>query len=291
VFESVEIAGGERMNEIGYTKSWRKKYKSKFAERGLLYFGAVDWLVGMAAWKDDADSNEVRGEIATTLPELSELWKMSTMAVRTVLKNLVDDEFIHLSTRRGKGGKTVIKIINYDTYQVNSEKPKSPQKTVSATVSATVKTTVSEDSSNRFKQATCGNNEKDNQQFQQQLKQQFQQQFGLTIPNKEEVKEDIRNTPYNPPVVPYPNSTAEVIQQAMVFGFVMTEERAQDFLDHYKSKGWMNGNSQIRDWRYLLSRWRKDNANIGGRFSKNGFDNKRVASAKEFGEGTTEINF
>jgi len=274
------------MNEIGYTKSWRKKYKSKFAERGLLYFGAVDWLIGMAAWKDDADSNEVMGEVMTTLPELSEQWKMSTMAVRTVLKNLVEDEFIHLSTRRGNSGKTVIKIVNYGKYQSNGEKPKSPQKTVSATVSATVQTTVCKDSANHVKQATCSNKEKGHQQFEQQ----FEQQFGLTVPNKE-VKEDIRNTPYNPPVVPYPNSTAEVIQQAMVFGFVMTEERAQDFLDHYKSKGWINGTTQIRDWRYLLSRWRKDNANFGGRFSKNGFDNKRVASAKEFGEGTTEINF
>ena len=65
------------MNERGYTKSWRKKYKSKFAKRGLLYFGAVDWLIGMAAWKDDPDKKEARGEIVTTLPELSESWKMS----------------------------------------------------------------------------------------------------------------------------------------------------------------------------------------------------------------------
>lgn len=279
------------MNEIGYTKSWRKKYKSKFAKRGLLYFGAVDWLIGMAAWKDDADSNEVMGEVSTTLPELSEQWKMSTMAVRTVLKNLVEDEFIHLSTRRGNGGKTVIKIINYGKYQSNGEKPKSPQKTVSATVSATVQTTVCKDSINNVKQATCGNKEKVHQQFEQQFEQQFGQQFGLTIPNKEEFKEDIRTPPYTPPVVPYPNSTAEVIQQAMVFGFVMTEERAEDFLNHYKSKGWMNGTSLVRDWRYLLPRWRIENANFGGRVQKPGYDNKRVASAEEFGEGTTEINF
>ena len=43
------------MNEIGYTKSWRKKYSGKTAKRGLLYLGAMDWIVGNAAWKDDAD--------------------------------------------------------------------------------------------------------------------------------------------------------------------------------------------------------------------------------------------
>lgn len=116
------------MNEIGYTKSWRKKYSGKTAKRGLLYLGAMDWIVGNAAWRDDADSNEARGDIATSLSELAKQWKISVKAVRIILQNLVEDEFIQLCGCFKNGGGTLIKIINYNTYQANSEKPKSPHR-------------------------------------------------------------------------------------------------------------------------------------------------------------------
>lgn len=100
----------------GYTKSWRKKYDSKTAKRGLLYVGALDWFVGNAAWRDTAELK--RGQVAFGRQQLAEVWKVSEMTVRTIIKNLVGDGFLTLRT---SNKKTIATICNYDSYQADEE--------------------------------------------------------------------------------------------------------------------------------------------------------------------------
>lgn len=100
----------------GYTKSWRKKYDSKTAKRGLLYVGALDWFVGNAAWRDTAELK--RGQVAFGRQQLAEVWKVSEKTVRTIVKNLVGDGFLTLRT---SNKKTVATICNYDSYQSDEE--------------------------------------------------------------------------------------------------------------------------------------------------------------------------
>lgn len=105
----------------GYTKSWRKKYESKTASRGLLYIGAMDWLVGNANWKDgwhDGDRCE-RGQLFVGRNQLSKAWRVSQQTVRTILRNLETDEFLTIKpTNKG----SVITVLNYDIYQDESER-------------------------------------------------------------------------------------------------------------------------------------------------------------------------
>lgn len=100
----------------GYTKSWRKKYDSKTAKRGLLYVGALDWFVGNAAWRDTAELK--RGQVAFGRQQLAEVWKVSEKTVRTIIKNLVGDGFLTLRT---SNKKTIATICNYDSYQSDEE--------------------------------------------------------------------------------------------------------------------------------------------------------------------------
>ena len=100
----------------GYTKSWRKKYDSKTAKRGLLYVGALDWFVGNAAWRDTAELK--RGQVAFGRQQLAEVWKVSEMTVRTIIKNLVGDGFLTIKTTNKK---SVATICNYDSYQADDE--------------------------------------------------------------------------------------------------------------------------------------------------------------------------
>lgn len=76
--------------------------------------------------------------------------------------------------------------------------------------------------------------------------------------------------------VPYPTQASEVIAEAAKIGYQMTEEKAEEFIANYKSKGWMNGNSVIRDWRYLLPRWKSNEgrypSNSNGRYFGNNKD-------------------
>lgn len=100
----------------GYTKSWRKKYESRSASRGVVYIGAMDWLVGNANWNDGwHDGIKIeRGQLMTGLAELSSVWKVSVRTVRTILSNLEKDGFLtNKSTNRGR----IITISNYDIYQ------------------------------------------------------------------------------------------------------------------------------------------------------------------------------
>lgn len=102
--------------DYGYTRSWRKKYRSRSASRGLLYIGAMDWLVGNANWEDSWDGDELirRGQIVVGRKQLSQIWRVSEQSVRTILNNLRSDGFLTTEpTNRG----TVITVTNFDIYQ------------------------------------------------------------------------------------------------------------------------------------------------------------------------------
>ena len=104
----------------GYTRSWRIKYSGKSASRGLLYVGAMDWLVGNANWNDGwIDGERVqRGQIAVGRKQLSLIWKVSEQTVRTILHNLETDGFLTTqSTNRG----TIVTITNFGIYQSAEE--------------------------------------------------------------------------------------------------------------------------------------------------------------------------
>lgn len=104
----------------GYTKSWRKKYEGRTASRGLLYLGAMDWLVGNANWKEGwHDGIKIeRGQLFAGRAMLSSEWKVSEQTVRTILSNLGNDGFLTIrSTKRG----SIITVLNFTTYQSNEE--------------------------------------------------------------------------------------------------------------------------------------------------------------------------
>ncbi len=61
--------------------------------------------------------------------------------------------------------------------------------------------------------------------------------------------------PQNNAIVPYPTTTAEVIQAAAIAGMPWTQEMAMDFLDHYNATGWQTCTGPLRDWRYKLRPW------------------------------------
>ena len=74
----------------------------------------------------------------------------------------------------------------------------------------------------------------------------------------------------------------------------MTEEKATEFLSWYQSKGWMNGTSQIRDWRKLLPMWKAREAKQSAGGLGNGnqqaeYDRKHLARPEEFGPGVTNF--
>lgn len=102
----------------GYTKSWRKKYESRTASRGIVYLGAMDYFAGNANWRDKFHSGILiqRGQMIVGRKQLSETWKLSEQNVRTILKNLEKDGF--LTTQTSNLG-TIVTVLNYDIYQAD----------------------------------------------------------------------------------------------------------------------------------------------------------------------------
>ena len=87
----------------GYTKSWRKKYDSKTAKRGLLYVGAMTWMLEHAA--ED-------GQVTFTYRGIANEWKLSLQNARTIIAHLISDNFlVVIKTTAGHYGKTSVKII------------------------------------------------------------------------------------------------------------------------------------------------------------------------------------
>ena len=104
----------------GYTKSWRKKYESRSASRGLLYLGAMDYLVGNANFRESWHDGEKceRGQLFVGRRKLAEVWQVSEQTVRTILSNLEKDGFL---TSRPTNKGRVITILNYGIYQSDEE--------------------------------------------------------------------------------------------------------------------------------------------------------------------------
>ena len=107
--------------QSGYTKSWRKKYSGKTASRGLLYVGAMDWLVGNANFFDGwADGQRCgRGQLYIGRADLARVWKVSEQTVRTILRNLEKDGFV---TSKSTSKGTIVTVSNYNTYQSEEER-------------------------------------------------------------------------------------------------------------------------------------------------------------------------
>lgn len=79
------------------------------AKRGLLYVGAMTWMLEHAA--ED-------GQVEFTRRQLAEAWQVSEMTVRTIIKNLVGDGFLTIKTTNKK---SIATICNYDSYQADDE--------------------------------------------------------------------------------------------------------------------------------------------------------------------------
>lgn len=74
------------------------------AKRGLLYVGAITWMLEHAA---------EGGQVEFTRRQLAEAWQVSEMTVRTIVKNLAEDGFLTVvKAQKGRGIKMIAKISN-----------------------------------------------------------------------------------------------------------------------------------------------------------------------------------
>lgn len=64
------------------------------------------------------------GQFITSREHLSEETGLTVSQVRTALKILTERESIRIDTVKGKGGYTIITVLNYEQYQVNETKQK-----------------------------------------------------------------------------------------------------------------------------------------------------------------------
>lgn len=83
--------------------------RKEFLQRGLLYVGAITWML------EHADGE---GQVTFTRRQLAEVWKVSEMTVRTIIKNLVGDGFLTIKTTNKK---SIATICDYDSYQADDE--------------------------------------------------------------------------------------------------------------------------------------------------------------------------
>ena len=58
---------------------------------------------------------------------------------------------------------------------------------------------------------------------------------------------------------PTPKDPAEVLTAAHAAGLLFTPDMAQDFFDHYNAMGWTTNAGAIRNWRYKLRSWIRNN--------------------------------
>jgi DNA-binding PadR family transcriptional regulator len=291
------------MKEIGYTKSWRKKYSGKTASRGLLYVGAMDWLVGNANLYDRwADGQKCeRGQLYIGRADLARVWKVSEQTVRTILKNLEKDGFLtSKSTNKG----TIVTVSNYNTYQSVEERnqpanqPATNQQDFENRKKSTSKSTNGKEGVTDSLSSNKDTSEKDNQPANQPATNQQDEQNQPLNKNKSiyiykrEQPNQIDEKPqsaWTPNGIPPPTKPEEVKTEAIRIGYAMTDERAVEFLSHYQTLGWRLNGGYIIDWRKLLPRW-KNNENRKGAMNnakQSDYENdsrgrKRIANADEF---------
>lgn len=278
----------------GYTKSWRKKYAGKTASRGLLYVGAMDWLVGNANFVSSWDNGEKcgRGQLYIGRADLARIWKVGEQTVRTILKNLEKDGFLtSQSTNRG----TIITITNYDTYQSDDERNQpanqptpNQQKAENQPANQPTKTIAQQVIHQRV---TSTHKRAINQQINQPASenQPLNKNNNIYISKGDDFGEAGKN---HWGVAP-PTEPEAVKAEALRIGYDMSDERAQEFLAHYQSLGWRLNGGYIHDWRKLLMRWkvtenRKGNRHDAGRSNSSG--RKEIADQSAFeGIATTKI--
>ena len=282
--------------QSGYTKSWRKKYSGKTASRGLLYVGAMDWLVGNANFYDGwADGQKCgRGQLYIGRAALARVWKVSEQTVRTILKNLEKDGFItSISTNKG----TILTILNYNTYQSEAERnqpanqPAINQRELENREKSTSKSTSSDSVINPLLSTT---NESDKNAYQPANQPATNQRPPANQPlnkNNKYINDGAqqRQMGFVPNAMPPPRSSEEVKAEAERIGYAMTSERAYEFIAHYEALGWRLNGGYIMDWRRLLPRWRSNESqHRNGAFNyvktnENNFGGrKRIANADEF---------
>ena len=103
-------------DDQGFIVIHRKIMESQSYSRGFNYFGLMCWLVLNASWKKSFYNGHEcnRGQLFVGYDYLSKQTGFSTRTLRTMLQNLIYDEFI-VTKPTNKG--TVITICKYDTYQ------------------------------------------------------------------------------------------------------------------------------------------------------------------------------
>lgn len=308
------------MTMQGYTKSWRKKYAGKSATRGLLYVGAMDWLVGNANFKDGWTHGKKcgRGQLFVGRAALAQIWRVSEQTVRTILKNLESDGFL---TSESTNAGTVVTITNYDVYQADDERyqptdqPATNQRILKIIKKSTNESTNREGVLTDSISTACDGLKKSDQPTDQPaINQPGEKNQPLkknnticvcvgepaskpdtsdTVLASAESENGLFQTKNHQRFEP-PKDVSEVQRAAVAIGYAMDNMRAREFMDHYGSLGWRLNGGYIVDWRKLLPRWkandssRKGATNYGRR--KDGIDNgKRVSSADAFAGLATEI--
>lgn len=105
-----------------FAKPWWKIYNSRSASRGLLYIGAMSFLIENANMIDEwcGGIKIERGQLMASLSDLSSVWEVSVRAVRTILANLEKDGFL---TIKGTNKGSIITILNFDIYRSGGERP------------------------------------------------------------------------------------------------------------------------------------------------------------------------
>jgi|GEM_PF-5571021 len=285
----------------GYTKSWRKKYHGKTASRGILYIGAMDWLVGNANFRDGwADGQRCgRGQLFVGRADLARIWRVSERNVRTIMANLEKDGFLATQpTNRG----TIVTITNYDTYQSDEEgnrpanRPPTGQQDSENSQNPASQPANKEHSVNAIQSSNNATDEEGHRpanrpptgQLNAENRPLNKNNIYIYRVNQKDEKPQTQEPAWIPNRMRPPTKPEEVLAEAVRIGYPMPEERALEFIRHYESLGWRLNGGYILDWRKLLPRW-KNNENRKGAINDKSSDyendsrgRKRVANADEF---------
>ncbi len=268
----------------GYTRSYRRKYESAYAKRGLLYFGAVDWLIGKAQWTDEGETE--RGSILTSLSALSQEWRLSRTQTRTVLNNLEKDDFITIEKLQNQGKasrKAGLKIVvnNYDVYQ--SEYTGVNSKANSKVNSKNSLQVIDNPNSLHHAKKSDLNSKLNSKVNSNQGARAFKEDF-KELNNK--YKENIINTYSSLNNIyninnkqNYPTDISEVKKEAEKICYAISDETAQAFINHYAALGWrLQGGGYIVDWTKLLPRWKTSEGEKRNERTKSNirFDNRKL---------------
>ena len=274
----------ERISEMfrGYTRSYRRKYESAYAKRGLLYFGAVDWLIGKAQWADDGETE--RGSILTSLSALSQEWKLSKKQAYTIINNLQKDDFITIEKTGKKGRGNVgesLKIIinNYDVYQSEYKQGNVLGNVLGNNLDDIQTSNNKQVIDIKKEQGNVLGNVLRNDFEGARVKEDFKE---INNNNKENIINTLSslNNIYNiNNKQNYPTDISEVKKEAEKICYAISDKTAQAFIDHYSALGWrLQSGGVIVDWTKLLPRWKTSEGEKRNEKNKSNtrFDNRTL---------------